>query len=209
MKKILHIILISLFSLTVFSCAKEEKKTESPVIAEVYPVRTPTDDPSPDYTFSSTKPGTITYEGSCSSGTTSATSGNNTITFLTLSDGTYSDCTILVTDSDGNTSNTLAVTSFIVDTTHGDDDTTSSSSGGKFVAVGMPDGHPKQIITSTSNNLWGVTYANSKFVSVGTDGTILNSSDNGTTWIQRTSGTTNHLRDVIYENSKFVSVGAS
>ena len=46
MKKILHIILISLFSLTVFSCAKEEEK-EAPVIAEVYPDRTPTDDPSP------------------------------------------------------------------------------------------------------------------------------------------------------------------
>ena len=61
MKNILHIILISLFSLTVISCAKEEeKKTEAPVIAEVYPVTTPTSDPSPDYTFSSTETGTIT-----------------------------------------------------------------------------------------------------------------------------------------------------
>ena len=48
--KIIHIILISLFSLTVISCAKEEeKKTEAPVIAEVYPVTTPTSDSSPDY----------------------------------------------------------------------------------------------------------------------------------------------------------------
>ena len=118
MNKILHIILISLFSLTIFSCAKEEeKKTEVPVIAEVYPVTTPTSDPSPNYTFSSTKAGTITYGGSCSSGTTSATSGNNTITFLTLSDGTYSDCTLIVTDSDGNASNTLEITSFIVNST--------------------------------------------------------------------------------------------
>ena len=62
MKNILHIILISLFSLTVISCAKEEeKKTEAPVIAEVYPVTTPTSDPSPDYTFSSTEAGTITF----------------------------------------------------------------------------------------------------------------------------------------------------
>ena len=114
MKKILHIILIFLFSLTIFSCAKEEEK-EAPVIAEVYPVTTPTSDPSPDYTFSSTKAGTITYGGSCSSGTTSAASGNNTITFITLSAGTYSDCTIIVTDSDGNASNTLAVTTFVVD----------------------------------------------------------------------------------------------
>ena len=114
MKNILHIILISLFSLTVISCAKEDEKKEGPVLTEVYPVTTPTDDPSPNYTFSSTKAGTITYGGSCSSGTTSATSGNNTITFLTLSDGTYIDCTITVTDSAGNVSNTLEITSFTV-----------------------------------------------------------------------------------------------
>jgi hypothetical protein len=67
MNKILHIILISLFSLIIFSCAKEEEeKTEAPVIAEVTPVTTPTSDPTPDYTFSSTKSGTITYGGSCS-----------------------------------------------------------------------------------------------------------------------------------------------
>ena len=116
MNKVLYIILISLFSLTIFSCAKkeEEKKTEAPVIAEVYPVTTPTSDPSPNYTFSSTKAGTITYGGSCSSETTSATSGNNTITLTSLSDGTYSDCTIIVTDSDGNASNTLSVTYFTI-----------------------------------------------------------------------------------------------
>ena len=107
MKKILHIILISLFSVILTSCADKEEEKEGPVLTEVYPVTTPTDDPSPDYTFSSSKAGTITYGGSCSSGTTSATSGNNTITFLTLSAGTYSDCTIIVTDSDGNASNTL------------------------------------------------------------------------------------------------------
>ena len=114
MNKVLYIILISLFSLTVISCAKEEEKKEGPVLTEVYPVTTPTDDPSPNYTFSSTKAGTITYGGSCSSGTTSATSGRNTITFTSLSAGTYSDCTIIVTDSDGNASNTLSVTSFTI-----------------------------------------------------------------------------------------------
>jgi len=113
MNKIIHIILIFLFSLILISCAKEEEK-EGPVLTEVYPVTTPTSDPTPDYTFSSTKAGTITYGGSCSSGTTSATSGNNTITFTSLSAGTYSDCTIIVTDSDGNASNTLAITSFTV-----------------------------------------------------------------------------------------------
>ena len=143
MNEVLYIILISLLSLTIFSCAKEEKK-EAPVLTEVYPVTTPTADPTPNYTFSSTKAGTITYGGSCSSGTTSATSGNNTITFLTLSDGTYSNCTIIVTDSDGNVSNTLEVTTFIVNTT--------------------------------------------LYVAVGDSGTILTSSDNGTSWNSMTSG---------------------
>jgi len=90
--------------------------TTAPTIAEVSAVTTPTNDTTPDYTFSSTEAGTITYGGSCSSGTTSATSGNNAITFISLSDGSFSDCTIKVTDSAGNESNTLAITSFTVAT---------------------------------------------------------------------------------------------
>ena len=185
--KALYLILSALFSLTVFSCAKDEEEEKAPAIAVVNPVTTPTSNPTPSYTFSSTKAGTIRYGGTCSSQTTSATRGNNTINFKTLSDGTYSDCTLIVTDSDGNSSNTLSVNTFIVDTTPEDNDTTtSSSSGKKFVAVGEAG----TILTSTSNNLWGVTFANSKFVSIGTSGTILNSSDNGTTWNPWNSGKT-------------------
>jgi len=72
----------------------------------------------PDYTFASTIAGTITYGGSCSSTTTSAIVGNNVITFNTLSNGTYSNCTIKVTDSSGNESNILSITAFtVLDTT--------------------------------------------------------------------------------------------
>jgi hypothetical protein len=88
--------------------------TTVPVIAEVTAVATPTNDKTPDYTFSSNEAGTITYGGSCSSSTTSATSGDNTITFSTLDNGTYSNCTIKVTDSAGNESNTLEITDFTV-----------------------------------------------------------------------------------------------
>jgi heat shock protein HslJ len=88
--------------------------TTAPVIAEVTAVTTPTNDTTPDYTFSSDEAGTITYGGSCSSSTTSATTGNNTISLVSLSDGTYSNCTITVTDSGGNVSNSLAITSFTV-----------------------------------------------------------------------------------------------
>ena len=72
------------------------------ILKEVTAVETPTTDTTPEYTFSSTKAGTITYGGSCSSSTTVAVTGNNTITLNALSDGTYSDCTITVTDNAGN-----------------------------------------------------------------------------------------------------------
>ena len=135
MNKILHIILISFFSLTVFSCGEKEEEKEAPVIAEVTAVTTPTSDPSPNYTFSSSEAGTITYGGSCSSGITSAISGNNTITLVSLNDGTYSDCTITVTDSAGNASSSLTMKSFIVDTTSPTVSSTSPSDSASSVSV--------------------------------------------------------------------------
>jgi len=117
MNKVLYIILISLFSLTIISCAKKSSTSSTdsvPVIAEVTAVTTPTTDTTPDYTFSSDVAGTITYGGSCSSSTTSAISGNNSITLVSLSTGTYTDCTITVTDADGNVSSTLTLSSFVV-----------------------------------------------------------------------------------------------
>ena len=83
--------------------AADKKATTIPlIIEEVTAVTTPTIDTTPNYTFSSTKAGTITYGGSCSSSTTIAIAGNNTITLNTLSDGTYSNCTITVTDNSGD-----------------------------------------------------------------------------------------------------------
>ena len=113
-------ILIVSIAVLVSSCSSSEDilpETTAPVIAEVTFVTTPTNDSTPNYTFSSDEAGTITYGGSCSSSTTSATTGDNTITLVSLSDGTYSNCTITVTDSAGNVSNTLSITSFTVDTT--------------------------------------------------------------------------------------------
>ena len=88
MSKVLYIILISLFSLTVII---------PPILSEVTPVITPTIDTTPNYTFSSSKAGTITYGGPCSSSTTMAVAGNNTITLNALASGTYENCTISVT----------------------------------------------------------------------------------------------------------------
>ena len=67
--------------------------TTAPTLREVTPVTTPTNDnTSLSYIFSSTEAGTITYGGSCSSSTTSAAVGNNTVTLNALANGTYNNC---------------------------------------------------------------------------------------------------------------------
>lgn len=86
----------------------------APILAEVEPVTTPTQDTTPTYVFNSNEPGTISYGGSCTSATNSAAIGDNTITFDTLAEGTYSDCTITVTDFSSNASIPLSVTAFTI-----------------------------------------------------------------------------------------------
>ncbi len=91
--------------------------TNVPTLSAVTPVPTPTNNTTPSYTFHSSEAGTITYGGTagCTSTTTVAVGGDNTITFGSLSDGTY-NCTIRVTDAAGNTSSALNVNPFVVDT---------------------------------------------------------------------------------------------
>ncbi|SVB32981.1 uncharacterized protein METZ01_LOCUS185835, partial [marine metagenome] len=91
--------------------------TTAPTVTQETAVTTPTNDTTPNYTFSTNEAGTITYGGSCSSSTTSAISGNNPITLNSLIEGTYSNCTITVTDSLGHASSALSVSTFVVDTT--------------------------------------------------------------------------------------------
>ena len=88
--------------------------TTPPTLTQIAPVTTPNNDATPNYTFNSTEAGTITYGGSCSSTTTAAISGNNTITLSTLVDGLYDDCTIVVTDTASNSSSALALSDFTV-----------------------------------------------------------------------------------------------
>ena len=123
MKNYLIYYLFITLSIIVNSCSeevKEEYSKYSLVLKEVTAITTPTTDTTPDYTFSSTESGAITYGGSCSSSTTSAISGNNTITFSTLDNGTYSNCTIKVSktmttkNSESNLSGSLTITSFTV-----------------------------------------------------------------------------------------------
>ena len=75
-----------------------------------------TGDSTPDFSFTSNETGTITYSGGCSSSTTGAIVGENTITFNSLEDNTYTLCTVTVTDTAGN-AGSLAVPIFTIDTT--------------------------------------------------------------------------------------------
>lgn len=89
--------------------------TTAPVLAVTAPINTPANDATPSFGFSSSEAGDISYGGSCTSLTASAVAGTNTITFETLSEGTYSDCTVIVTDTAGNASEHLAIPSFTID----------------------------------------------------------------------------------------------
>ena len=141
MKKLLSTILILFLCLGIYSCSnksdeddlKESTTTDTtvPILAEVTAVTTPYNDTTPAYTFSSTEAGTITYGGSCTSSTTLASSGNNAITFSTLSNGTYDDCTVMVTDNASNSSIPLAITTFTVN----DISISSSASDNASVAL--------------------------------------------------------------------------
>ncbi len=85
-----------------------------PILSVLTPVPVQTSLSSPSFTFTSTKSGTITYNGGCSGQTITAVVGANTIAFNPLANGTYGNCTILVTDTGGNLSSPLQVPAFTV-----------------------------------------------------------------------------------------------
>ena len=209
MNKILHIILIFLFSLIIISCSSDEgtsttsttdndttttsttdndtttdnttTDTTAPVIAEVTAVTTPTNDTTPDYTFSSSEAGVITYGGSCSSSTTSATTDNNTITFNALTAETYVNCTIIVTDSAGNASSTLSVNTFVVDTTAPTVSSISTTADNQS-AVSITDN-----ITVTFSKAIEPSYVTTSTSDTNCAGSIRVSSDNFSTCVKMSS----------------------
>lgn len=82
------------------------------VLSTYAPVPATSNDTTPNFSFNSSEAGTINYGGDCSSAAVNAISGVNTITFNVLSQGAHSNCTIIVTDAIGNTSNQLVVNPF-------------------------------------------------------------------------------------------------
>ena len=67
------------------------------------------------YGFRSSKAGTISYSGGCFSSTRNAITGDHYILFVTMVEGSYENCVIQVTDTEGNKSKPLKIPSFKVD----------------------------------------------------------------------------------------------
>lgn len=208
MRHLLKIISLLLFSLTIISCSSSDDggssssdntsstttsdddsttnddsttDTTAPSIGiSGGGIPTITNDNTPDFSFSSSEAGTITYYGSCSSSTTSATTDTNTVTFNTLSDGTYTDCTITVTDSAGNVSNPLLITFFTVDAT-----------APTISSISPTD---NQTGVSISDNI-SVTFSEAMYtITINTDnttcyGSLQLSSDNFSSCVQMSSST--------------------
>jgi len=144
--------------------------TVKPVLARVTDVTTPTNVTTPAYSFSSTEAGTNSYGGNCGSSSPSATSsGLDNITIIltqpdnstALGEGQYSNCTITVTDSAGNTSTELRVNStagFEVDTTAptvsstSPTDNQSSVSISENISVTFSDSMDTTSVTTNTSN---------------------------------------------------------
>ena len=154
--------------------------TTAAILTEVTPVPTPSNDTTPEYTFNTNKEGTITYGGSCGSATpTDATVGDNTITYGTLAAGTYSDCTITVTDAAGNTSPALSVSTFVIDTT-------APNAPTEVTPVPTPSNDTTPEYTFNTNKEGTITYGGSCGSATPTDATV---GDNTITYGTLAAGT--------------------
>jgi len=101
-------------------------QSQGPMLSQITAVPATVTTATPLYTFYSSAAGTITYGGACTSQTTSAVVGLNTIMFSPLSNGTYGNCTIGVIGNSGTLGNTLAIPTFTV-TGVGTTNTTNTS----------------------------------------------------------------------------------
>jgi hypothetical protein len=89
----------------------------TPLISSVSTITTPSTNKTPSFSFTSSESGTLLSAGSCTPSSTTVSSGSNSFTFNTLSDGTYSNCAFSVIDASGNDSATTTLSSFLIDTT--------------------------------------------------------------------------------------------
>ncbi|GEM_PF-4778311 len=123
---------------------------QAPSLSEVTAIPTPTNNTSPSYTFNSDEAGSISYSGACSSATANATAGDNLITLTALTEGEYSDCGVTVTDTAGNASNVLRISTFTIDVT--------APSLTEVLAVPTPSNIQAPSYTFNTNESGAITY---------------------------------------------------
>ena len=155
--------------------------TTVPTLAETTSVPSLTNDNSTQYIFSSSEGGTISIGGSCSSDNSTAVADNMTVSFADLEDGTYSNCSITVADSAGNTQ-TITVNSFTIDT--------SAPTLSQVTAVTSPTNDNTSSYTFSSTEAGSITYGGSCSSS-----TTASTTDNNTINF-------NALADETYSNCK-------
>jgi len=91
-----------------------EADTTAPVTSLKTPVTTPSSNQAASCVITVGEAGTVTYGGTCGNGSLStAVVGDNTVQW-NLGIGTYSNCTITVTDAASNASTPLAITEFVI-----------------------------------------------------------------------------------------------
>src|SRR5690554_134366 len=110
-KQIINLLTVGL-TLLLTACGGSGNKGQAPQLVEQSKLGT-VHTLTPEYTFTSTLAGTSEYQGSCSSSTTQATAGENTIE-LKLSKWwiTYDDCALTITTGSGKPADARNITHF-------------------------------------------------------------------------------------------------
>ena len=98
---------------TVLEAVTPSTDTTDPVISAVSSIATGADT-TPDLTFTASEVGALVANRECGVTTQAVSSGTNTITLSSLAPGTYSACTIQMTDDAGNTSVAVAIPAFTI-----------------------------------------------------------------------------------------------
>ncbi len=91
----------------------QNTQNQNPILKEISKIGF-TDDDSPEYKFSSTHEGDLTYSGKCKSSIEKAKIGENIIILDSLLNGIYFDCRIKLKDIFGKISNELSISRFTI-----------------------------------------------------------------------------------------------
>ena len=85
-----------------------------PVLAEIKSVPKMINTNRPNYSFKTSKSGTLRFSGKCRGNVDKAVAGINHISLLANEPGDYNDCKMTITDSSNNKSQPLRISSFVV-----------------------------------------------------------------------------------------------